>query len=233
MVRLFDKVVFLFLSSSGFGRCDQQQDPPVPEGFFDAGPDFIQPCPVQDKCDDSECIEKFGERSQATGVGFHQYMLDQWGDSDEMFGAQYYICACNMEEVRYWQGIVRFVKADFICKINEYRLPLPEDSYEPCSGDKDDCHRYCNEVTFEAWEEANRMPEGGGGMGAVASSTDSGNCECSWGKESVVGCTLPEPSLPPSPDESSGATPAIVTTGLHLALAVFVATVGIEVRNFL
>eukprot|EP00588_Corethron_pennatum_P007295 CAMPEP_0194284038 /NCGR_PEP_ID=MMETSP0169-20130528/26601_1 /TAXON_ID=218684 /ORGANISM="Corethron pennatum, Strain L29A3" /LENGTH=219 /DNA_ID=CAMNT_0039029761 /DNA_START=57 /DNA_END=716 /DNA_ORIENTATION=+ len=209
ITRLFKGAAFrLLLLSVGLSCCQ----------CLDAGPDFIQPCAVDGRCDDSECVA-FGENSTARGAGrFYQSVLERDANGSATVGHQYYICACNWNST-YCNGLDIYVEADSICMINEYQMPLPEDSAEPCPvfEASKGCHEYCNDITFANWSEANKLPEGAGGVGAIASNNDE-NCVCFWGDEKIVGCTLPGDSPGNSTDEPSNAKP-FVASGLVFAAA--------------
>jgi len=206
MTRLSKGATFrlLLLLSVGFDRCQGE--------LFDAAPEHIKACAVDGKCDDGEC-GAFANSTASFVVngGFYQYVSEIDADGRKI-GIQYAICACNYKFSKTGlSGTGIFVRADSICKINKYQLPLPEDSTTPCI-DKDSCHSHCNDVTFGTsdWAEAIKLPEGGYGLGAIHSQIDK-DCVCLWGEERIVGCTFSS--------ETSDAKP-IVASGLVFTTAV-------------
>jgi len=215
MVCLWDRIVFPLLLFAGFGLCQQE---PV-----QIDPDSIERCAVQDKCDDGECIN-LGENSTARGAGFYQYTIDEQGQySNETWGSQFYVCACNWKGTTYSEPIT--VEADSVCGIHYFKMPLPEFSSELCPSDKDDmnCLDYCANVTFATWKEANTFPEGTGGVGAVSATADNPDgCECNWGEVNILGCAFTDKIV-----ASSGPTQAVITSGLLLALAAFAVVIGV------
>jgi len=204
MTRLSKGATFrlLLLLSVGFDRCQGE--------LFDAAPEHIKPCAVNGKCDDGECVAFANSTASFVGNGgFYQYVSNIDADGREI-GIQYAICACNYKWSKTFgsdtgkSGTDIFVRADSICKINEYELPLPEDSTTPCI-DKDSCHSHCNDVTFGTsdWAEAIKLPEGGYGFGAIRSRIDE-DCICAWGEERIVGCTLSSETSDAKPIVASG-----------------------------
>jgi len=234
MFRLQKRIGLLLLLSADRGHSQQQSNASLPT--FDVGPDSIEPCAVDGKCDATVCAEKYTNKtgdfkSGVWGVGFHSYVLGLTGPEETKFGVQYYVCACNMKSATNSWSTLSSVQADSVCKINEHKLQLPEDSTETCpenaAGDRE-CVSYCNDVTFQDWKEANTFPEGSGGMAPVGAN-DSTGCTCFWADERIEGCTLPvnETSVKP-PDDNSGVKPLVA-----IGLALFTTAAVSEVMTFL